>query len=626
MTSLVATGFLVVGKAGNPAVPAGIVVIQANPAAMNAALKQTAGDLSRNLATTGDEVRSAIELTDLAKSTVEAARDNSPALGTAKVVGSAAFGTAVGTAVSPFLTPAGGWAAGYLAGKLYDAVFDAARSAAENPEDFSTDVSSSWDALGNPMPSSVSESYGGAQSWRLPRDPLVLDLDGDGIEATAIEPNHLVFFDHNGDGIRQATGWIKADDGLVVWDRDGNGNIDSGRELFGDNTLNESTLDPNDRYANGYEALAALDLNADGKIDSAETAFTQLRIWQDANQNGYSEAEELKTLADLGITSIGVVGTESDINLGNGNTMPLAATFIGAEGDDVLAGGSYDSWNGVYTGTGNDTYQFGRGDGRDTIYDNDAAAGNLDTIVFKAGVALDDLVLSRTADNSLVLQIAGTADQLTVYRQFQADGAWRVENLVFADGTVIGAQQAWDRQNTPPVLANPVADLLVQEDTAFSWSLPADNDTLSGGLGNDMLSGGTGADTLAGGTGDDTYFLARGFGADTVQESDATAGNTDVALFDVGINQAQLWFRRVNANLEVSIVGTSDKLVMANWYSGSQYHVEQFQTSNGAMLLESQVQNLVEAMAAFSPPAAGQTTLPANYASSLAPVIAANWH
>lgn len=87
----------------------------------------------------------------------------------------------------------------------------------------------------------------------------------------------------------------------------------------------------------------------------------------------------------------------------------------------------------------------------------------------------------------------------------------------------------------------------------------------------------------------------------------------------------QLWFTKTGNNLEVSIIGTTDKLTMTNWYLGSQYHVEQFKTSNGKTLLDSQVQNLVSAMAAFAPPAAGQTTLSANYAASLQPVLAANW-
>ena len=153
----------------------------------------------------------------------------------------------------------------------------------------------------------------------------------------------------------------------------------------------------------------------------------------------------------------------------------------------------------------------------------------------------------------------------------------------------------------------------------------ADNDYVFGDNGNDVLNGGAGNDTLLGGVGNDTYWLSRGYGNDTIQENDATAGNTDLARFDTGIALDQLWFRHVGNNLEVSIIGTSDKFTIQNWYSGSAYHVEQFRTADNRLLLDSQVENLVQAMAAFSPPAAGQTTLPQNYQDALSPVIAANW-
>lgn len=148
---------------------------------------------------------------------------------------------------------------------------------------------------------------------------------------------------------------------------------------------------------------------------------------------------------------------------------------------------------------------------------------------------------------------------------------------------------------------------------------------LTGGAGNDTLNGGVGADSLVGGVGNDTYWLGRGYGIDTITENDATAGNTDIARFDSGIAANQLWFTKTGNNLDVSIIGTSDKFTLSNWYLGNQYHVEQFKTSDGKTLLDSQVQNLVSAMAAFAPPAAGQTTLAANYATALNPVIAANW-
>ena len=74
------------------------------------------------------------------------------------------------------------------------------------------------------------------------------------------------------------------------------------------------------------------------------------------------------------------------------------------------------------------------------------------------------------------------------------------------------------------------------------------------------------------------------------------------------------------------MIGTTDRLNISMWYLGPAYTVENFQTSDGKTLLDTQVQNLVQAMAGFAPPSAGQTTLPANYRSSLNTVIAANWH
>ncbi len=148
---------------------------------------------------------------------------------------------------------------------------------------------------------------------------------------------------------------------------------------------------------------------------------------------------------------------------------------------------------------------------------------------------------------------------------------------------------------------------------------------LSGLDGNDTLDGGVGSDTLVGGLGNDSYRFDRGHGADVVQENDATIGNVDLASFAAGIATDQLWFRHVGNNLEASIIGTSDKLTLQNWYLGSPYHVEQFMTSDNKTLIDSRVENLVQAMAAFTAPSAGQTTLPPSYHSALDAVIAANW-
>jgi len=152
------------------------------------------------------------------------------------------------------------------------------------------------------------------------------------------------------------------------------------------------------------------------------------------------------------------------------------------------------------------------------------------------------------------------------------------------------------------------------------------NNKLTGGAGDDRLEGLVGTDTLVGGSGNDTYLLGRGCGPDTIVENDSTPENSDSATFLGGVETDQIWFRRVGNNLEASIIGTSDALVLRDWYRGAAFRVERFQTTDGdKTLLESSVQSLVDAMAAFAPPAPGLTTLPVDYQAALNPVIAANW-
>lgn len=161
-----------------------------------------------------------------------------------------------------------------------------------------------------------------------------------------------------------------------------------------------------------------------------------------------------------------------------------------------------------------------------------------------------------------------------------------------------------------------------------------ENLTLTGatainGSGNtvaNVLAGNSAANTLTGAAGNDTYVMGRGSAADTIVDTDSTAGNTDVVSFLSGVATDQLWFRHVGNNLEVSIIGTSDRATINNWYSGNNNHIEQFKIADGKLLLDSQVENLVSAMAAFAPPSAGQTTLPQNYQDQLSATIAANWH
>jgi Ca2+-binding RTX toxin-like protein len=144
--------------------------------------------------------------------------------------------------------------------------------------------------------------------------PIALDLDGDGIERIAQGSND-VFFDIDGDQFAEHVEWVKGDDGFLVRDLNGNGQIDSVAEMFGDNG-----------GTTAYDKLAALDSNSSGTLTSADTAWSTLRVWQDANEDGNVDSGELKTLSELNITSINTSHT-SDTVLG-GRPVDGTSTFV----------------------------------------------------------------------------------------------------------------------------------------------------------------------------------------------------------------------------------------------------------------------------------------------------------
>ncbi|RRC96644.1 calcium-binding protein, partial [Amphritea balenae] len=156
--------------------------------------------------------------------------------------------------------------------------------------------------------------------------PIAIDLDGDGIETLSKTGN--VFFDHDKNGMAERSGWIAADDGLLVLDRNADGQINNGGELFGNNTeLADGTL-----AANGYEALKALDDNGDGVIDSNDASFADLRIWQDLNGDGLSQTDELLTLEQAGIASLNTDYQNSNSDDGYGNITRQTSTATMADG------------------------------------------------------------------------------------------------------------------------------------------------------------------------------------------------------------------------------------------------------------------------------------------------------
>ncbi len=162
------------------------------------------------------------------------------------------------------------------------------------------------------------------------------------LKTVAINPASPILFDMDGDGTTHATGWAAAGEAIVVRDIDGNGLIDSGRELFGDATLLTRGALVGQHASDGFEALADLDVNAngisDGKFDANDVAYSSVKLWQDTNQDGISQAGELHTFADLGVASINVSGIASNINLGGGNTQAFSGSFTKINGQKGDAG------------------------------------------------------------------------------------------------------------------------------------------------------------------------------------------------------------------------------------------------------------------------------------------------
>jgi len=157
--------------------------------------------------------------------------------------------------------------------------------------------------------------------------PILLDLANDGIHLG--EPGVGVYFDVNADGVHDHVQWVRrgGDEGFLALDRDGNGVIDDGAELFGVGTplILEGGSAPN-----GFVGLAQYDArqlggNDDGIISDADAIWPQLRIWVDANADGVSTASELRTLASYGITALETIPRIHKYTDPAGNVIPYWA-------------------------------------------------------------------------------------------------------------------------------------------------------------------------------------------------------------------------------------------------------------------------------------------------------------
>ncbi|NQY79304.1 MAG: hypothetical protein HRT47_03220 [Candidatus Caenarcaniphilales bacterium] len=204
--------------------------------------------------------------------------------------------------------------------------------------------------------------------------PLILDLDGDGIDLSSKEDG--VTFDLTGDGVRDETAWTDAqntfDDAFLVLDKNNDGQVNSGKELFGDQNGED----------NGFDELATYDTNNDGVINSDDEVFEDLKLWADMDADGKVGEGEMKSLAELGIKSLntGFTGEKGDVTDEYGNDLSMQGSFTREVNGEEVEGSMVDA----------------------LFVNQDAEAQNLDDIVAILSKKMSDYEDRQIDDSELI--------------------------------------------------------------------------------------------------------------------------------------------------------------------------------------------------------------------------------
>lgn len=435
------------------------------------------------------------------------------------------------------------------------------------------------------------------------KKPIAIDLDGNGFEFVNVDDSSI-FFDVTGDGWKRRTAWVGKNDGMLAYDIDGDGKIDKPGEI--------SFASYKDGAQSDLQGMAAFDSNHDGLFDVHDEKWARFGIWRDANQNGITDAGELRSLSDLGVQAVQLqsdgkfevingqtVHGIGSINMVNGSRLAMADVSLaitnerqipqgdgsfhtrapsspfstsgqlidGTDGKDLLTGNNGNDIihalagdDLIFDDVGNDIIEAGTGN--DTVYsgaDNDYVNGSDGNDVIYAGKGID-LVIGGAGDDVIFTEdgndIAFGADG----NDFIAGGAGN--DVLSGDA---GDDQLMGEAGNDALFGRDGNDQLLGMDGA---------DLLDGGAGNDLLDGGVGIDQMTDGTGDDTYVVDDaadsvielvGEGIDTVRTTLAAyqlAGNLE-NLIMLAPDQIQQSMTAIGNDLDNSLTtgSSNDQLV-----------------------------------------------------------------
>ncbi|MEW7009976.1 hypothetical protein AB2J24_19460, partial [Lentilitoribacter sp. EG35] len=356
-------------------------------------------------------------------------------------------------------------------------------------------------AIGSIFSSNNNDDSDGESSGK----PIIIDLDGDGIEVAPKDQN-FTLFDFDDDGFKECTAWVGADDGLLMFDLNGDGEITTAREIAFAQWVAEGDEDLTD-----MEALAAFfDVNQDGVLDQNDVSFAadhelvtrglvnagdsvwnSFKIWQDLDSDGEIDTDELKTLAEWNITSFtlnyshdqayalndgSVINGFFDVNF----THDDASTETRLAGDVSLA----------YTTFG--------------LKETEDADGNK-VITFEDGDEAINRILKSADDVDFDVNNVEHVD----FDLGDDDTDWQAATGNAADNTINASLKTTDIQ-------------LKGGDG---------NDSLTGGSGNDVLIGEGGIDTLDGGAGDDLLVVDQDDDFDNMSGGISGGAGYDTLIF-----------------------------------------------------------------------------------------------